>query len=79
MNLEWNGKTCKTKIEEQEESGITIVTCECESLNPTSLISDIDHMFQNSKISDVFSEEGFKYFKILLFLYKYLNLYLNKK
>lgn len=54
---EWKGEFCETVITETNE-GIKKTQCECRTLNPTTVIADVENIFQNSQINEVFSEKG---------------------
>lgn len=52
----WDSSTCIT--EESDENDI--IECKCKSLSPATVIDDIDNILSNSKIEEVFSDEGLK-------------------
>lgn len=54
---EWKGEFCETIITEIIP-GEKIAECECKKLSPTTVIADVENIFQNSQISEVFSDEG---------------------
>lgn len=55
--IEWTAEFCETVVVEND-NGSKHSKCECKTLNPTSVISDVDNIFKNSDVKKVFSTEG---------------------
>ena len=65
-SIEWSNELCETKILESEDSSNPAAVCNCKTLNPTTIINDIKSIFEDSKLSTIFSEEGALYFHIYI-------------
>lgn len=50
-------------IEEENNSGESIVKCECRELKPTTIVNDLKNIFIDSNASKVFSSAGAEAFK----------------
>ncbi len=42
------------------ENGDVSYSCDCEALEPASMISDVENIFKNSRVDDVFSKKVIK-------------------
>lgn len=55
--LGWYDLGCETLIKENDD-GVQFSECSCKNLSPTTVVSDIENIFSNSKVGEVFSDQG---------------------
>ena len=51
----WKNELCFTVVSGEVPGS---VTCQCKSLSPTTVVNDINGLFSDSKIDEVFSDDG---------------------
>ncbi len=52
---QWTNELCNTKV-------LKSVECDCKSLNPVTIVNDLNSLFVKSSVKDIFSEKSFEYF-----------------
>lgn len=67
----WNNVQCKTEKTETED-GNTETKCRCSDLSPTTVVKDVENIFQNSKAKDVFDDKAIEAIKDLKFWKTYI-------
>ena len=56
----WESESCEMK-EYETTTGSKAVTCSCFKMSPTTVVNDIESLFKDSLVEEVFSSEGLKY------------------
>lgn len=57
--LEWSAEFCET-VEKENDNGEKYSTCKCHNLKPTTVVNDVENIYQNSEVKKVFSTKGLK-------------------
>ncbi|EAS04297.2 REJ domain protein (macronuclear) [Tetrahymena thermophila SB210] len=70
----WSKSTCTTQTTNQGDS--FSVTCSCSQVHYTSLVADVEALFNNQNLQAIFSEQGFKSIINMSNWYKYACIYI---
>lgn len=54
---DWKSINCETDKQEIS-SGKFNIQCKCKELTATTIVSDVENIFSDSKVNEVFSSEG---------------------
>lgn len=52
--------SCET-VENKGANGKIFYSCKCKDLSLTTIVNDVEFIFGNSKLGDVFSDQGLEY------------------
>lgn len=76
--LGWDASQCTTK-EYETITGEKAYTCSCLDLSPTTIVNDLESLFKDSLVEEVFSADGLKEFLDFEFYKSYIfYIYLTK-